>query len=155
MVPKASNLHGIDRRRDGQARAERKLRVSPIHWKPAVPEVPDLSDYNLMNADEAPLQCWPDYVGDDQDQLDALYSAAGRGDARCGCLTSVPCARCEPLAAFISTAAARAMLTGVGLQITATEGYHEGFERVLRAATSSLVYRTDNLIFSNDFASIP
>lgn len=120
-------------------------------------EFPDLSDYNLMNADEKLRYevLAGRYVGDDQDQLDALYNSR-RAEVMRGVDTywlSVPLRSVlNHSHSLYIDGGSEAMLYGVGLNYSDQKGIMKGSEKGITGGNINLVYRTDKLIFSNDFS---
>lgn len=120
-------------------------------------EFPDLSDYNLMNAEEKLRYevLAGRYVGEDQDQLDALYNSR-LAEVMRGVDTywlSVPLRSVlnHTHSVYID-GGSEAMLYGVGLNYSNQKGIMKGSEKGITGGNINLVYRTDKLIFSNDFS---
>lgn len=121
-------------------------------------EFPDLSDYNLMNAEEKlryEVLAGRYTGGEDQDQLDALYNAR-RAEVMRGVDTywlSVPLRSVLNHSHNIYIdGGSEAMLYGVGLNYSDQKGIMKGSEKGIVGGNINLVYRTDKLIFSNDFS---
>lgn len=120
-------------------------------------EFPDLSDYNLMNASEK-LQyevLAGRYVGDDQEQLDELYNSR-RAEVLRGVDTywlSVPLRSVlNHTHSLYIDGGSETMLYGVGLNYSDQKGIMKGSGKGIVGGNINLVYRTDKLIFSNDFS---
>lgn len=120
-------------------------------------EFPDLSDYNLMNAEEKLRYevLAGRYKGENQDQLDALYNSR-RAEVMRGVDTywlSVP------LRSVLNHShnvyidgGSESMLYGIGLNYSDQKGIMKGSEKGIVGGNINLVYRTNKLIFSNDFS---
>lgn len=120
-------------------------------------EFPDLSDYNLMNAEEKLRYevLAGRYVGEDQDQLDELYNSR-LAEVMRGVDTywlSVPLRSVlNHSHSIYIDGGSDAMLYGVGLNYSDQKGIMKGSGKEIVGGNINLVYRTNKLIFSNDFS---
>lgn len=120
-------------------------------------EFPDLSGYNLMNAAEKLRYevLAGRYVGEEQDQLDALYNQrlaeVMRGVDTYWLAVPLRSVLNHSHSLYVD-GGSESMLYGVGLNYSDQKGVMKGSEKEIVGGNINLVYRTEKLIFSNDFS---